>query len=113
MAEDGTIPKHYPLRETHGEDPKERTHRNVKDGDATLIIYYKKLDEGSRYTLSCAKEELKPVYIIHSGEEINIAEFILWMEINKVRSLNIAGPKESNDAGVYDYTIKALESIFL
>ncbi len=112
MAEDGPLPHRYPLKETPGEKPEERTRLNVEESDATLIIYNNALDKGSRFCLARAKEELKPVYIIHSNDSMNHEEFWLWMEINKVKSLNIAGPRESNDRGTYDFTMKALEMIF-
>ena len=43
MAEDGKIDPAYPLRETPSADYSQRTEWNVRDSDATLIIYESEL----------------------------------------------------------------------
>src|SRR5512132_1315628 len=37
-AEDGAVPPRYPMRETRGYTYAERTRRNVRDSDGTLIL---------------------------------------------------------------------------
>lgn len=111
QAEDGIIPDKYPLKETASSDPSERTVLNVNGSDGLLIIYCSELDDGSRQTLDFAKEEKKPVYLINQEDVLNPEEFMLWLDVNKIRVLNVAGPRESNDAGVYDYALRVLGSL--
>lgn len=43
----GVIPNHYPVQELPNAGPDERTLQNVKDSDATLIIYFKTIIGGT------------------------------------------------------------------
>ncbi|MEE4255939.1 MAG: putative molybdenum carrier protein [Bacteroidales bacterium] len=110
-AEDGIIPDKYPLRETASSDPSERTVLNVNSSDGLLIIWLSELDEGSRQTLDYAKKGKKPVYLAKQEDVLNPEEFRLWLDVNRIRLLNVAGPRESNDAGVYDYALRVLGSL--
>jgi len=112
-AEDGLIPDHYPLEEANFESPQHRTKKNVDESDGTLILYITEPDEGTRFTLQYAKEGKKPVYILKESDKVNSAEFSLWMDVNKIKVLNVAGPKESSEPGVYDFAIKAMKQLIL
>jgi len=112
MAADGMLPKHYPLEETDFEDPEARTRKNVDESDATLFIFLDKMDEGTRFTLQYAKKQLKADDLIREEDEINKNEFKMWIEINKVKILNIAGPKESKSRGVYGFALHVLGKLF-
>jgi len=110
-AEDGRIPKHYPLEETAFEGPQHRTKKNVDRSDGTLIICLSTPDEGTRYTLQYARETKKPVYIIKKSDPVNPSEFSLWIDVNKIKVLNVAGPKESNEPGIYQFATETLEEL--
>ena len=112
IAEDGIIPDQYPLTETLTEDPKERTRLNISNSDGTLIIYRDRMDEGTQYTLDHAREFEKAVYIIQSGSDKNPEYFKNWLQANKINTLNVAGPRESSEAGVYNFAYDALENLF-
>ena len=51
LAVDGTIPSKYPLTETPDESYQTRTQWNVRDSDATLIIFGDELAGGNSLTL--------------------------------------------------------------
>src|SRR5678815_754424 len=56
LAEDGTIPARYPVRELPGGGFVQRTAQNVTDSDGTLIIHHGDLRGGTRETARlCAK----------------------------------------------------------
>ncbi len=59
LAEDGTIPARYLLRETSSSEYAVRTEQNVIDSDGTLVIYYQRLQRGSLLTYRLAKEHGK------------------------------------------------------
>jgi len=111
-AEDGRIPDRYPLKESKTRDYSERTRLNIEDSDGILIIYLKEMDEGTRYTLKRANDMEKHVYIINENPGIKNIEFSDWLQENKIKRLNIAGPRESNAVGVYKFTLKLLLEIF-
>ena len=51
LAEDGTIPKRYPVVELANADYAERTLQNVTDSDGTLIISSGEPMGGTRKTI--------------------------------------------------------------
>ena len=55
-AEDGVIAKQYPLRETPSTDYRERTRRNVRDADGTLIVTADELRGGTALTRALAEK---------------------------------------------------------
>jgi hypothetical protein len=62
LAEDGVIPGIYTdVRETPSPEYAERTTWNVRDSDATLILYRKALTGGSLFTKIVAERLDRPV----------------------------------------------------
>ena len=64
MAEDGTIPEHYPVVELADAGYAERTARNVADSDGTLVISKGEPIGGTRETVERCIEMGKPHLII-------------------------------------------------
>src|SRR5260370_14589390 len=62
-AEDGRIPKRYPLQETASHQYPPRTSMNVRLGEATLIVTRCKPDRGTGLTLSLAEKYVNPFYL--------------------------------------------------
>jgi len=106
LAEDGRIPDRYPgLVETDTADPAERTGQNVREADATLIVSHGPLHGGSQLTLEKARGRGKPVlHLDVQALGISVATERLreWLEIERPRVLNVAGPRASDDAEIYD-----------
>ena len=99
-AEDGTIPERYPLRETESASYPVRTERNVRDSDATLIVYRKKMRGGTALTARLAHHHGKPCL----AQEIAAADpeaIRRWLAERHVRVLNVAGPRESESPGIH------------
>lgn len=111
IAEDGIIPDRYPLTELINAGYKERTLQNVIDSDGTVIIYFDHLSGGTEKTLFYCIEHPKPYLLIDASEidcsraAIRISEFI---SMNKIKTLNVAGPRASNAANAYDYAFETL-----
>jgi hypothetical protein len=107
-AEDGVIPAHYPnLIETRSSDPAERTVRNVRDSDATLLITRGPPAGGSAATLEAARRLGKPIlHIDLSRQKTHAAasEVARWIEELAPRAMNVAGPRHSEDASIYALT---------
>ena len=114
-TEDGRIPAHYPLRELPGGDYLQRTEQNVADSDATLIIYFGRLQGGTARTLAFCRERAKPSLLIdgnrvsESEAAAQIKDFVIRESISR---LNVAGPRASGEPRAYRYTLATL-ALFL
>lgn len=119
-AEDGVIDAAYPLSETPSADPNERTGRNVGDATATLVLVMGVLvegpaDAGTRHTLRVARDLGRPVLTIDLGDPVqrtDVGAVARWLDDNRVRVLNIAGPRESNAPGIYRAALSYLQDLF-
>lgn len=100
-AEDGRLSDRYPLRETEEEDYAVRTERNVRDADATLILTYGPLSGGTALTARLARKHDKPCRIVNLRTQRTPARAHHWLQERRVRTLNVAGPRESSHRGIY------------
>lgn len=99
-AEDGALPRRYPLSQTESADPAERTRLNVVQSDGTLVLHLGLLDPGSRLTREIAGAEGRPFLEAELGEADLVPRVRRWLAQNKIRALNIAGPRESSAPGI-------------
>jgi len=112
-AEDGTVPARYHLDETPAEDYSIRTAWNVRAADATLILTRGRPDGGTALTLRLARDAGKPCLLVDLSEETaDPAAVAEWLTQNRIRVLNIAGPRESKQPGIYADTCGFLERLF-
>jgi hypothetical protein len=102
LAENGTIPKRYPVMELANAGYSERTARNVADSDGTLIISKGEPIGGTRETIDHCIEMRKPYLLIDSegadiGKAIELAlTFISDLSLRApMIVLNVAGPRAS------------------
>jgi len=101
LAEDGPIHPRYPLRETHSEDPADRTWCNVRDSDGTLLLGAGVASPGSALTQSCARRLARSLYHWDVRDRPDPEGFRHWLAACRVRTLNVAGPRESEAPGIY------------
>lgn len=105
LAEDGTVPVHYQLRETTSGDYETRTEKNVLDSDGTLIISRGSPTGGTDYTRKMALKHGKQLLHIDLslGQRPADAGSLVasWIEMNRVETLNVAGPRASHDPAIY------------
>ncbi len=112
-AEDGPLKEIYPLQETPSSDYSQRTQWNVRDADGTVVFFRGSLSGGSALTVELAKEHNKPCLVIDLREG-SLPEILLdWVKRYKIRTLNVAGTRESGSAGIYDeacqFLVKCLD----
>ncbi len=102
-AEDGRIPDRYPLRETESRDYATRTRLNVRDSDATLVLTRGAPTGGTRLTVDVAVFAGRPVLVIDldGDREAGLDAARRWLAETPVRTLNVAGPRESTAPGIY------------
>lgn len=101
-AEDGPIPESYELEECPSREYPQRTEWNVRDSDGTLVLTRGRPKGGTALTIRLAHKHRKPCLVLDLEEEPSVAELRQWVEINEIRILNIAGPRESTQSGIYD-----------
>ncbi len=111
-AEDGPIHTLYPLKEMPTEAYSQRTEQNILDSDATLVLYDRKLDSGTRMTIGLCLRLKKPVLFVSLDSEDKFDEIRDWIKHYRVKVLNIAGPRESKDPGIYRKSFSFLEELF-
>jgi hypothetical protein len=103
LAEDGVIPPIYRLRETDSAAYDERTEKNVLDSEATLIVTRaKELSGGTTFTKTCAEQQGRPLLVVYERDGVSSSATALskFLKRNKVRTLNVAGPRESQALGL-------------
>ncbi len=111
-ADDGVIDKKYPLVETQSENYTQRTETNVRESDGTLILTWGNPLGGTALALDYAKNNAKPYLVIDMEKERFIAQVLLWYKENKIKIMNIAGPRASFRENVYQEAYDFLFRIF-
>lgn len=115
-AEDGRLSDDYPnLTETATRSYAVRTELNVENSDATLIVSHGRLVGGSLLTKKFAAKHRKPflhVDFLASTVEEAAEKTRQWLASINCRRLNIAGPRASTDAQIYEKTKQFLAKLF-
>ncbi|MBF0627751.1 MAG: putative molybdenum carrier protein [Magnetococcales bacterium] len=110
-ADDGPIEMYYPLQETPKPDYRQRTLWNMRDCDGALIFHRGQLTGGTLLTAQLARSMRKPHRLIPIHREVNLDEIRRWLYEECIRILNVAGPRERGNWGIYDLTLSFLESL--
>ncbi|WP_305908660.1 putative molybdenum carrier protein [Methylomarinum sp. Ch1-1] len=111
MAEDGTIPTHYPVTALTGAGYRQRTRQNVIDSDGTAIIHFGALSGGTKKTLQYCRQLHRPYLLIDAdacSAEYASQRIAAFIAEHSIKTLNIAGPRASGEPMAYAYTLKAL-----
>jgi hypothetical protein len=101
------IAARYPVQELTRTGYPNRTLRNVRDSDGTLILYTGVLSGGTRLTAELCQREHKPLQLIDAaqvspGRAVRaVADFVAHKTI---RVLNVAGPRESGWPGAHAFS---------
>ena len=112
LDEFSRIPDRYPVKELEQGSFAERTLQNVKDSDATLVIYFEKLRGGTEFTVEWCKQLLRPHKLIDAAKmsvEDAAQSIVDFVREHKINILNVAGPRQSEWPGGYDYAFRVLE----
>ncbi|HNR35066.1 MAG TPA: putative molybdenum carrier protein [Candidatus Hydrogenedentes bacterium] len=113
LAEDGVISPVYPLVETPSSQYEERTEWNVRDSDGTLVLTWGPPSEGTGYTVFMARRHGRPYLVVDLAENPTVAEAVAWIADEKIRVLNVAGPRASKCPRIYDFARGYLEQLFI
>ena len=117
-AEDGAIPELYRvgMQQCASASYEVRTVLNVGDSDGTLVLSLGPLNGGSQRTMWAAADALKPawhVIVRRDGwlSESELTQVRGWLTINRILTLNVAGPRSSKARGMQAAACAALVQI--
>lgn len=111
LAEDGRIPDRYPLMETPSDEYPQRTEWNVRDSDATLILHRGLLRGGSALTQRLAARYGRPCLTVDLLAAPDSTPIRGWIAEQRVRTLNVAGPRGSESPGFYEQAARLLREV--
>ena len=103
LAEDGIIEPKYKLNETPGTEYIQRTEWNVRDSDATVIVSIAPaLPGGSLATKDLATAHQKPCLHLSGAQSQleNTGNLRKFIREHNIRTLNVAGPRNSGEPEV-------------
>ena len=115
-AEDGLIPDRYVLRETPNDDSAQRTEWNVRDSDGTVIFSMQpSLSGGSKHTADLAHKHGKPMVHLFQSDTVSSLEQVLiqFISENQIRTLNVAGPRASEEPGIDQFVRDVFDHAFV
>jgi Circularly permutated YpsA SLOG family len=131
-AEDGEIPERYPLtslpdnfsseessvREARlvGERYRARTLKNVQASDGTVILFSGTLSGGTLLTEKICVREKKPFITLDAKAvtKLRAADAVTrFVEENKIRVLNVAGPRLSGWPQGYTFALGVMGAVIL
>ena len=105
LTEEGPLPSHYQLEEMPTDAYADRTEKNVTESDGTLLISRGSPTGGTDYTRRMALKHGKQLLHIdlNLGQQPSDAASIIasWIEMGRIETLNVAGPRASNDPAIY------------
>ncbi|EIC28544.1 MULTISPECIES: putative molybdenum carrier protein [Methylomicrobium] len=113
-AEDGIIPLKYQLTELADGGYRQRTRRNVEDSDGTLIVNLGELEGGTLATQAFAQQIAKPHLVVQLDAGVTAeatASVLAWLRTHIIKTLNVAGPRESKRPGIYHLTVELLKAV--
>lgn len=94
----------YGLREGTSPEYPIRTEANVRNSDGTIRIALKLNSKGMRSTMTAIVKHRRPYFDVDLKTYEKDAEFmekvLAWMTANNIRTLNMAGNKETNDNNI-------------
>ena len=96
-----------------------RTRRNIEESDGTVIFSLERpLSGGTKLTWEHANKLGKPVLHIYDTRKerisnpdslrLEVQALTDFLRSNKIEVLNVAGPRESKEPGVYEWTLTML-----
>ena len=102
----------YPLLRPAPPGPAStRTRWNVRDSDATLVLVLTSTtgSPGTRLTVELAVGLGKPHLVVPALHSPEVAEWLA--SLPAVSRLNVAGPRESEEPGLYDAAYRTLSAV--
>jgi Circularly permutated YpsA SLOG family len=118
-AEDGRIADRCNLVELMTSSYPARTRRNIEESDGTVIFSLEHLlSGGTKLTRDYSNKLGKPLLHVYDAPKerifnpdshrLEIQALANFLSSNKIEILNVAGPRESKEPGIYEWTFSML-----
>jgi hypothetical protein len=104
LTEDGTRPdfaERYGAAEMPTGSMTARTEQNVRDSDATLW-FGETTTAAAQATVGACQKFAKPCMPVYPGASFTPSHVAAWIRENQIRTLNVAGNREGEEAGIGD-----------
>lgn len=111
IAEDQFIPTRYALRQTDSEKYADRTERNLLEADGTLILYRRELSGGTDLTRHLCTRHRRPLMLVDLEQAWESTAIRQWLLQHQIKTLNVAGPRESMSPGIAAQTRRVLVEV--
>ncbi|HZL89701.1 MAG TPA: putative molybdenum carrier protein [Pirellulaceae bacterium] len=111
LAEDGPIDARYELSETEQTDYRFRTECNVVDSDGTLLIYHRHLTGGTGLTYELTQRYQRPCFLVDVAKRVSLPLILGWLKEHFIETLNVAGPRESTQRGIYRRSYRLMSEL--
>ena len=111
LAEDRVIPPQYQLTETDSPEYALRTEKNVVDSDGTLILCRGQISGGTELTRQLAVVHGKPCLVVDLNRPLPSDDVYRWISESQIETLNVAGPRESQNRGISSQARRFLEGL--
>ena len=114
LAEDGPIEPRFPLVETPSEGYSQRTEWNVRDSDGTVLFSREPvLVGGTKLTKKFTSKWNRPCLVISEiASQDPPGTLRQFVDDHFIETLNVAGPRESTDAGLSPFVRAVLSAAF-
>jgi hypothetical protein len=113
IAEDGPLAARYPLIESPSPDYEQRTEWNVRDADGTLILARGTFSGGTALTVRFAERLKKPCLVFDLNAQGDAQIILDWLNQYQIRILNVAGPRQSQNPGIYSQAYEVLRKMLI
>ncbi len=113
-TETGPLPEKYHLKEIKSARYRDRTEKNVLAADGTLLFSFGPLTGGSALTEALAVRHDRPCLwldlenVSHCRASAAIRQ---WLQEYRIRTLNVAGPRASNEPRIHQAVYNILTTI--
>lgn len=115
VADDGTIPEKYKLNENGSKNHADRTEANIVAADGTMIFTFGRLTGGSKLTSELARKYNKPWLHLDLNAEATdyaVKRVREWLAEHEVKTVNVAGGRETESAGLHGAVKDLLTRVF-
>jgi len=108
----------YRVREHKSDKFPPRTRQNIRDSDGTLMFSADLHSHGSQLTVCVCVEYVNPclcpvVTIGTPSDQVRWSAVADWIEKNQIKTLNVAGNRESKAPGIGDWVEHFLIGVFM
>lgn len=111
LSEDGPISSKYPLREMPSPKYPVRTEKNIRESDGALVLTWGPVTGGTALTVKLAGKHRKPCLVVDLSKEGNPQKVRDWLRTHDIKTLNVAGPRESKAPGIHDKAVEFIKKV--